>query len=211
MAIDGPSELNLRQRKSAQTRADLLAAARAAFATAGYQQTALEDIARAVGATRGAFYRHFADKRDIFDHVAQQLASELVAQVWDISYELANDSSERERHAARLFLEQLCVPEVNRILAVDAPAVLGYHRWSEVIYTTISGPLAAGVAGWSSAGAFPKRLVEPITHLLVGGFQTASAHLSSVDDPVALAGDYEDALVYMIGAVRQFGIGAAAS
>ncbi len=210
MIADVPSELNLRQRRSAQTRADLLAAARAAFGTTGYQRTALEDIARAVGATRGAFYRHFADKREIFDEVAQRLAVELVSEVWDTSYELANDSSERERHAARLFLERLCVPEVNRILAVDAPAVLGYRRWSEVIYTTICGPLAAGVDGWSSAGAFPKRLVEPMTRLLVGVFQTASAHLSSVDDPAALADDYEDALVYMVGALRQFGPGAPA-
>lgn len=193
---------SLRQRQAERTRAELVAAGRETFAAAGYYSATVEGIAATIGATRGAFYRHFSDKREMFDEVVCQVASEIVAEVWDTSYALSTNSAERERHAARLFLQQLSSPGTNRILAVDGPVVLGYHRWSEIVHAAVSGPLTAGVSGWSKTGSLPERLVEPIVHLLVGIFQTASIHLASVEDPGALAADYEEALVYIIGALR---------
>ena len=55
-----------KQRRSIETRHQLLNAARKIFARDGFAQARLEDIAAEAGKTRGAFYAHFQDKEDVF-------------------------------------------------------------------------------------------------------------------------------------------------
>ncbi len=54
------------QARSRTTRRELVDAARDIFARDGFEQARIEDIAAAVGKTRGAFYAHFQDKEDVF-------------------------------------------------------------------------------------------------------------------------------------------------
>ena len=65
------------ERRKAQTRRQLLDAARALFAAHGYDATRPQDIARAADVAAGTFYLHFADKRAAFlaftDEAAEQL------------------------------------------------------------------------------------------------------------------------------------------
>ena len=73
-ALEPPSR---RERRKAQTRRQLLDAARALFVKHGYDATRPQDIARAADVAAGTFYLHFADKRAAFlaftDEAAQQL------------------------------------------------------------------------------------------------------------------------------------------
>lgn len=55
-----------KQRRSIETRSQLVTAARKIFARDGFAQARLEDIATEAGKTRGAFYAHFQDKEDVF-------------------------------------------------------------------------------------------------------------------------------------------------
>ena len=55
-----------KQERSRTTRRELVAAARDIFARDGFELARLEDIAKAAGKTRGAFYAHFRDKEDVF-------------------------------------------------------------------------------------------------------------------------------------------------
>lgn len=43
------------------------------FAQNGYEATSVADIAEAVGVTKGALYKHFKNKRDIFDSIVQRM------------------------------------------------------------------------------------------------------------------------------------------
>ncbi len=54
------------QERSQRTREKLLAAARIIFSRDGFELTRLDDIAKLVGKSRGAFYAHFENKEDIF-------------------------------------------------------------------------------------------------------------------------------------------------
>lgn len=54
------------QRKQWDTRNRILDAAEDVFSEKGYSQTSLNEIAQAVGMTRGAIYWHFKDKGDLF-------------------------------------------------------------------------------------------------------------------------------------------------
>ena len=55
-----------KQERSVATRQQLIDSARLIFVRDGFEAASLEDIAAAVGKTRGAFYSHFQNKEDIF-------------------------------------------------------------------------------------------------------------------------------------------------
>ncbi|MDV3130549.1 helix-turn-helix domain-containing protein [Mycobacterium sp. 29Ha] len=55
-----------RERRVEHTRSLLLDAAEEVFAEKGFTPASLDDIARAAGYTKGAIYKHFAAKEDLF-------------------------------------------------------------------------------------------------------------------------------------------------
>lgn len=55
-----------RPRDAEQTRADILRAARIAFATRGYTQAGIRDIAKEAGITAALVVRYFGSKRELF-------------------------------------------------------------------------------------------------------------------------------------------------
>jgi AcrR family transcriptional regulator len=55
-----------RERRLERTRALLLDAAEAVFAEKGFTSASLDDIASTAGYTKGAIYKHFATKEDLF-------------------------------------------------------------------------------------------------------------------------------------------------
>jgi AcrR family transcriptional regulator len=66
-----------RERRRQQTRDVLIAAATEVFARRGYEGASLEEIAETAGFTRGAIYKNFAGKEELFfavtDHFNEQV------------------------------------------------------------------------------------------------------------------------------------------
>jgi TetR/AcrR family acrAB operon transcriptional repressor len=60
--------------ESEQTRQQILVAARREFARHGVTRTTMELVARAAGVTRGAVYWHFANKRELFRVMRDQVS-----------------------------------------------------------------------------------------------------------------------------------------
>jgi len=61
-----PVEKLTRERRLRQTRDVLIEAATEVFARRGYEGASLEEIAETAGFTRGAIYKHFAGKEELF-------------------------------------------------------------------------------------------------------------------------------------------------
>jgi AcrR family transcriptional regulator len=61
------------ERRRQRTREALLDAAAAVFAERGFQGASLDEIAATAGYTRGAIYKHFADKEDLLHEVCVRL------------------------------------------------------------------------------------------------------------------------------------------
>jgi AcrR family transcriptional regulator len=66
------------ERRMERTRAALIASARHLFATRGFEGASLDEIADAAGYTRGAIYRHFANKEDLFFAVNDAVNTEVL-------------------------------------------------------------------------------------------------------------------------------------
>jgi AcrR family transcriptional regulator len=73
-----PVEKLTPERRRQQTRDVLIAAAAEVFARRGFEGAALEEIAETAGFTRGAIYKNFDDKEDLFFAVTDRLNEQVI-------------------------------------------------------------------------------------------------------------------------------------
>jgi hypothetical protein len=82
------------------------------------------------------------------------------------------------RMGAQLFLDHCSAPDVQQIVLIDAPAVLGWDHWRAVGLKyglgVIEGMLAHAIAG----GAIPDQPVRPTAHVLLGALDEAALFVS---------------------------------
>ncbi len=118
-----------REMYSEATRAALLDEATTLFAARGYASTSLEDIASASQVTRGAVYHHFASKRALFEAVLSAQEAGAIAGITAAA--TAADPWEAATLALDAYLDQCCDPVYGRLVWLEGPAALGWHRWRE--------------------------------------------------------------------------------
>jgi AcrR family transcriptional regulator len=167
----------------AATRAALLKAARTIFAEQGYEAAATEEIVRRAKVTRGALYYHFEDKRALFDAVASEVACEIATKI-DAMTPMA-DPLKALIVGTGAFLDACLDPAVRRIYLIDAPAVLGWHRWREIDAPHGVRSLREGVSAMLAERPDDALAVEPTTFLLAGAFNEAALWIAEAKDEKA--------------------------
>lgn len=108
----------------AENRAKLISAARQAFAANGYAASSMDDLTSAVGLTRGALYHNFGDKRGLLAAVVDQIDSEMALSAQKVGAKADNDWLGLLAEGTA-YIEMALDPEVQRIVLLDGPAVLG--------------------------------------------------------------------------------------
>ncbi len=182
----------------AATRAALLREARLIFASAGYDAAATEEIVRRAEVTRGALYYHFKDKRALFEAVVEEVASAIAGSI-DQKAVPAADPVTALVDGTRAFLDACLDPAVRRIYLVDAPAVLGWHRWREIDAPHGVRSLREGVAAVLAARPASGLAVEPLTFLLSGAFNEAALWIAEARDEKAARREMNRVLAAFIG------------
>ena len=166
------------------TRAKLLAVARARFGRDGFAAVPAEDLVREAGMTRGALYHQFGGKDGLFLAVYEDMQREIATRI-DAAAATAPDAWEALRRGCRAFLDACVDPEVQRIVLLDAPAVLGWERWRAVDNAQGVALLAEGLRDAITAGALSAQPVEPLAHLLSGAMNEAGMWIARSPDPAA--------------------------
>jgi AcrR family transcriptional regulator len=165
----------------AATRAALLKEARTIFASAGYEAAATEEIVKRAKVTRGALYHHFKDKRDLFEAVVEEVARGIATTIDDETAPVSNPL-ETLVEGARAFLDACLDPAVRRIYLIDAPAVLGWHRWREIDAPHGVRSLREGIAAVLETRPDSTLAVEPLTFLLSGACNEAALWVAGAKD-----------------------------
>jgi AcrR family transcriptional regulator len=181
--VEGPLTARRTQaERSEATRAALMQAARELFTTQGYAGTNREEIAAAAGVTRGALYHHFGSKEALFRAVVEQLEDEMT-----IAIATAAMSGEGAAAELRLgclaFLDACLDPAVQRIVLLEAPAVLGWDQWREIDERHGLALLTQGVAAVMDAGLVPPGPVQPLAHMLLGALNEAALLVATAKRP----------------------------
>ncbi|MDO8389894.1 MAG: TetR/AcrR family transcriptional regulator [Actinomycetota bacterium] len=181
MSTGQPRSRQVAERAEA-TRATLIAVARQMFVEKGYFNTGTEEIVQEAAVTRGALYHHFADKKALFHAVFEAVEQDLLANAGE--REIA-DSFERLCVGLTAFLDASLTPEVQRVLLIDGPAVLGWQEWRalEAKYGlgAIQGLLEAAVA----EGTLRPQPVAALAHILLASVDEAALFIANADDPAA--------------------------
>jgi AcrR family transcriptional regulator len=169
--------------RAAETRDALIAAARPLFAAQGFAEAALETIVRAAGVTRGALYHHFADKTELFAAVFEQVEGEVAAQMREaIAASGQTDPVEVMRLGAGFWLDACSDPEVQRIVLVDAPAVLGWTRWTEIGNRYNVGLVRALLTDAVETGRIPSQPIEATALTILGAMREATLYVALAED-----------------------------
>jgi AcrR family transcriptional regulator len=185
--------------RSAETSEALIAVARPLFAENGYADVALEAIVRAAGVTRGALYHHFADKTELFAAVFERVEGEVAARMGEaIAATEQTDPVEVLRLGASFWLDACAEPEVYRIVLVDAPAVLGWTRWTEIGNRYNLGLVRGLLTHAVEVGRIPPRPVEATAYTMLGAMREACLYLARASDPAQARQDAGDVIDGMI-------------
>lgn len=116
--------MNKRAKTMAENRAKLIAAARKAFAEKGYAAASMDDLTAEVGLTRGALYYNFGDKRGLLAAVVEQIDTEMALRAEAMAAQ-TEDVWQGLLAEGVAYIRMALDPEVQRIVLLDGPAVLG--------------------------------------------------------------------------------------
>jgi AcrR family transcriptional regulator len=169
--------------RAAETREALVASARPLFAAAGYADVALETIVRAAGVTRGALCHHFADKTELFAAVFERVEAEVATQMGEaIAAANETDPVEVMRLGAGFWLDATSDPEIQRIVLVDAPVVLGWARWTEIGTRYNTGLVRELLANAVKTGRIPPQPIEATALTMLGAIREATLYVARAED-----------------------------
>jgi AcrR family transcriptional regulator len=172
--------------RSEATRAALVAAARPLFAERGFAGVGTEEIVRAAGVTRGALYHQFRDKEDLFAAVFELLESELAQRTAAAAGASGTTDPLTElRVGAEAWLDACTEPEIQRIVLLDGPAVLGWERWREIGTRYGRGLVEAVLQAAVDAGRLAPQPIRPLAHVLMGAVDEAALYVATAEDPAA--------------------------
>jgi AcrR family transcriptional regulator len=187
--------------QTAATKARLETVAREIFAERGFEAVSAEELVAKAEVTRGALYHHYDGKEGLFAAVVETVMRELHAELVRETAALADPLLALERGIG-VFLKACSEPAMQRILLVDAPAVLGWQRWREMDAKYGLGLIRRALSAAVSMGLLEKREVDVLAHLLLGSLTEAAMVIARSPNPSKTRKAAERALASMIEGCR---------
>jgi len=184
------------------TTAALIAAGRALFAQRGYAAVGTEEIVQRAGVTRGALYHHFRDgKEELFRAVLVQVTAETAQRV-------TRSALAQERPWEQLvagidaFLDAATTLEVQRIVLIDGPSVLGWDVWRAIDSDYGLGLVEAALQRAVDAGELASHPTNAMAHVLIGALEEAAMVVARAEDPVAARAEMGETVRRLLDGLR---------
>jgi len=167
-----------------ETRHKLIQAARTAFADKGYADASMDELTASAGLTRGALYHNFGDKKGLLRAVIDEMDTEILQKM--------REAREQESDLWRGFLAECLTyirtalePEVQRIMLLDGPAVLGdpssWPNQNACLVTTMQR-----IELLTAEGIFRDVDAEAAARLVNGAALNAALWIAAAADPQAV-------------------------
>jgi AcrR family transcriptional regulator len=178
---------SLRAVQVAQTRAALLTAGRRLFGENGFRSTSVEDLAREARVTTGALYHHFPTKTALFEAVFTQAHIDLLMAATTAAQAAGDGPTKNSDDLARgvdAFLDGILQRDVQRILVLDGPAVLGLARFTELDEQYAHAAIMHALVSVAEAGGTQIDDPDTTTSLLLGALTRGAMLIANSADPV---------------------------
>ena len=155
------------------------------------------------GVSRGALYHHFQDKEALFEAAFRDAEDELQRAAAAPILEMEFDPWRQQQEGLQSFLSVVAKSrDLQRILLIDGPAVLGWVRWRQVEAEFTLGLLIIGLQGLMDRQIIKPRAVEPLAHLVLAALNEAALLIAHADDPEATRVEVGGALRALMEGLR---------
>jgi AcrR family transcriptional regulator len=190
--------------RSAATRAALVVAARPLFAERGFGRVGTETIVHAAGVTRGALYHQFADKAELFEAVYEAIEEDLTRRLGErIAAAGSRDPIEVMMLGADAWLDACGEQEVQQIVLLDGPAVLGWQRWREIGLRYGLGLVEGLLTHAIEVGRIPPQPVPALAHVLVGALDEAALYIARSEDQAAASEEIRAVIARLVAGLAE--------
>jgi AcrR family transcriptional regulator len=133
--------------------------------------------------TRGALYHHFrGGKEELFRAVLVQISAETVQAVAGAAAAV-EDPWEVLVAGSEAFLDACATPEVQRIMLIDGPSVLGWDVWRAIDTDYGLGLLETVVQRAMDAGRLLPGSSTAVAHVLAGALDEAAMVVARAENP----------------------------
>lgn len=172
--------------RSEATRTSLLMAGRALFAEHGYAGASSEAIVATAGVSRGALQHHFVDKQSLFAAVYEEVEGEVVQATAEAGMAVGHDDPlEVLRAGCHAYLDAVMDPAVQRICAIDGPAVLPPDVRNQITDRYALGLVREVVEHAVEQREIDDVPVEPLTRMLLAAVVAAAQFVATAADTSA--------------------------
>src|SRR5690606_11886638 len=146
-----------------------------------YARVSLADVVATAGVTKGALYHHFTGKQQLFAAVLAEVHQAVADRVAGAATAEA-DAWTQLVAGCRAFLAASTHPDVQQIMLVDAPSVVGWDAWRDLDAASSMRHLRDVLTRLVDDGSMAGQPVEALTHLLSGAMNEAALWLSRSPD-----------------------------
>jgi AcrR family transcriptional regulator len=187
-----------KKERSEQTITAVLKVAERHFAELGYALVSTDALVQEIGLTRGALYHHFGSKQGLFEAVVERIHQKAA----DAIQAKSGNDWQGFINGCLAWLEVATDPTTQRILLIDAPAVIGWERWLELDAQYGSKLLLEGIEYLTDSKilVFPSKLA--LLHLLNGAMNQMALWVAQSPNQKQARKEARDTLVQLLNQLR---------
>ena len=200
----GRGAVSTKVERSEATKNRLERVGRELFATRGFADVSAEELAARANVTRGALYHHYDGKAGLFAAIVESEMRKLHGRLVTEASKSSRSIDQLER-GVDAFLRGCAEPETQRILLIDAPAVLGWPAWREMDAKYGLGLLKRGLTAAMAAGQLRKQDADVAAHILLGAMTEAAMLVARAKQPENTRTAASRAIVSMIDSWKAAG------
>jgi AcrR family transcriptional regulator len=185
-----------------QTQKLLRQHARKLFAQKGYSAAATDELVRRARVTKGALYHHFANKRDLYLAVVDDMERELVERI-EAAGAAMPDPWRRLEAMCRSYLEACRDPALARMLVLEAPVVLGWKTWCALEQKYEVSAFARCLKDAVAAGFRLEEPPETLAQVILGALTTGARVIATAEHPDAARAQIEKTIERLLSGLRK--------
>src|SRR5687767_5020103 len=185
-----------RAAQGAATAKTLRRQARKLFTKKGYSGVNTEELVESARVTKGALYHHFANKKELYEAVVEDVEQELVEKLEAAG--AGRQPWDRLLAMCRAYLDACREPALARMLVLEAPVVLGWKTWCNLEQKY---EVAAFARCLSEAGALSEP-AETLAQVILGALTTGARVIATAADPDKARAEVERTIDRLLAGLR---------
>jgi len=187
--------------QGSETQKTLRREARKIFAKKGYSGANTNELVQRARVTKGALYHHFANKRELYHSVVEDMERELVERI-EAAAAGGRDPWERLRAMCRAYLDACRDPALARMLVLEAPVVLGWKTWCDLEQKYEVAAFARCLEEANRDAGALREPAETLAQVILGALTTGARVIATSADPGAARADIQKTIDRLIAGLR---------